>query len=194
MPWHAPTWELNALMAAIEVESLDELVTSIESVRASKRVRLIGMDGEDGVGKTTLATELGPRLNAKTVHMDCFLEKDKGGYTNHVDVTCLATALDGALAWPGPILVEGVCLLAVLKRIHRRPDALIYVRQIAWHGHWYNKAFLDPDPDDGDPEERARKENAPSLRTEVIKYHRTFRPISLADIVFNRRKPRGLAI
>jgi hypothetical protein len=180
---------MRTLMAAVAVESVDELVTALESVRTSRSVRLVGMDGEDGIGKTTLAKALGPRLRAKTIHLDSLLEKDRGGFTDFIDVVRLAKEIEDVLASSPLVVVEGVCLLAVLRRINLRPDALIYVRRIASYGHWYSKNLLDPDPEDGDPVERLRRRDPPPLITEIVKYHCAFRPVAVADILYNRREP-----
>ena len=105
-------------MAAVIVKSLDELLAALAAARR-KVDPTAGMDGENGVGKTTLATALGPRILAKTIHLDSLLEKDKGGFTDFIDVVRLAKEVEEALASSTLVVVEGVCLLAVLERIGR---------------------------------------------------------------------------
>ncbi len=102
-------------MAAVIVKSLDELFAALAAARAARSIRLLGMDGENGVGKTTLATALGPGILAKTIHLDSLLEKDKGGFTDFIDVVHLAKEVEEALASSTLVVVEGVCLLAVLN-------------------------------------------------------------------------------
>ena len=63
----------------IKISDLTELSTFI----LSKNPKIIGIDGQDGVGKTTLVSEhLKQLFNARIIHLDDYLVKKIGTYFN----------------------------------------------------------------------------------------------------------------
>ena len=88
---------------------------------------LIGIDGKDGVGKTSLASWLSWQFGMPTVHLDLFVkESDMPG-----PLAWRAADLDRCVKARGsrPLVVEGVLLLDALDQIGRAPDFLIYVNE-----------------------------------------------------------------
>jgi uridine kinase len=86
---------------------------------------LIGIDGKDGVGKTSLATWVAWQFGMPTVHLDLFIEQqDAPG-----PLVWRVADLDRCVEVRGrrPFVIEGVLLLDALDQIGRSPDFLIFV-------------------------------------------------------------------
>lgn len=103
----------------VELSSIPELAAYLSKISPKR----IAIDGPPGVGKTTLAQQLAPRLDVRCVHLDDFLEPNQGGFLEFLDFNKLASSLQQT-----PLIVEGVCLLAALERACVGPDVLVYVR------------------------------------------------------------------
>jgi hypothetical protein len=152
---------------------------------------LIGIDGLDGCGKSTLANELAGHIHFDVVSIDDFLDRNKGTYVDHIELNRLGEALQGRNA-----IVEGVCLLKVLSLIGLKPDLSIYVQRIR-NGIWDDEDWLGLDRDLDEHLERIRiaatafsedGEDVPlaDMSTEVIRYHHEYRPHDSADLTFSR--------
>jgi hypothetical protein len=122
--------------------------------------RVIAIDGDLGAGKSVLAEELSRILKFPCVHLDDFVMPDRGGFVEFIRYSELQTALSGR-----SVVVEGICLMAVLKRLRVAPDVLVYVQGPAF----------DPRPLQIDV-----------LTTEVLNYNREFEPMKMASIVYMR--------
>src|SRR4051794_23498229 len=72
----------------------------------------IGFDGLDGVGKSTLAYEMARRLGGSVISLDDYLVEKQNGYVLHIRSDELNAAISASRL---PILIEGVCLLAVAR-------------------------------------------------------------------------------
>ena len=120
---------------------------------------VFAIDGYHGVGKTTLARELAPLLGMSPIHLDDFLVPGQGGF-----VACLRDAELSRVLRQSPVVVEGVCMLAVMERLGIAPLAHIYV-----HGR--------------EPGTRSPR-GMGSLAAEVIAYHREYRPAEVADYLY----------
>jgi hypothetical protein len=137
------------------VTSVSELAAQLEKWPAG----LFGIDGYQGAGKSTLAQEIAARLRVPALHLDDFLVVGEGGFVNFIRYDELAIALRAR-----PLVVEGVCLLAVTNRLGITPDVLVYVQ------------CHKPAPD-------APRGTGP-LAAEVAAYHRDLRPADTADILY----------
>lgn len=104
----------------IEVRSESQL---LEQLCCSGSDTMIAIDGWHGVGKTTLANRVSSILGIRCVHLDDFLLSHRGGFLEFLDYDRLAYALQQR-----PVLVEGVCMLAVLRRLGQAPGVLVYVK------------------------------------------------------------------
>ena len=182
-----------------ETSETSEIATKLKS----KDFRLIAIGGVDGSGKTILASKLANMLGYVHINLDDYLEKHRGGFLGHIKYELLKTKIENIEV---PIIIEGVCLLAVLKNLKKDPDLLIYIKSMSDYGRWRDEAiceviedideFISKEENDLikfceleakmegkelDPDEC----KIPELREEIIRYHHEFRPHKKANIVFN---------
>jgi hypothetical protein len=168
-----------------EVQTLEE-VLAVLSAKGAKR---IGVDGTDGAGKSDLATRISAALRIPHLDLDDVLEKNQGGFINHIKYGELRRAAPEA-----GFVISGVCLLDVLERAEIAIEALVYVKM--YHlGYWSDERELDV----MEPLEQflvaervvlSQIENRPvtdfGLGEEIIKYHYHRRPFNRSDVVFRR--------
>jgi hypothetical protein len=186
-----------------EVNTVRELVELLSSSYAT--AVLIGIDGTDGAGKTTLAKELGQSMGATVVSLDDFVPKDSGSYVPHLRTDDLRETLCSA---GRPVIVEGVCLLAALEALSLGPDLLIYVKRISDDGYWYDHDVCDPQEDEetliarlsqqadafakvaaqlsGEPDPEGGDLGLTPRHEEIVRYHCKYRPSRKAQIAFLR--------
>ena len=180
--------------------SVDELHRRLEIVYAASKKHLIGIDGVDGSGKTTLAKRLAKRFGGSVVSLDDYLDKNQNAYTLHVRCHELNRAIANSQS---PILIEGVCLLAVARRCGFSVDVHVYVRRLSknsllWHDEEMCMAETEADELKrverelqaaaaklGDEDDPISDQNGLGLRGELIDYHAGWKPVQLADLVFD---------
>jgi hypothetical protein len=137
------------------MRSLHTLRNNLQTARP----RIVAIDGGLGAGKTEVANQLAICLKWNCVHLDAYLFPGHGSFVPSIDYDELRRAMTEA---DTPVIVEGVCVLAVLQRISIIPNFLV---------------FVDPDPQfEGTPK-------SPILQTEVKSYLEEFSPRSKADAV-----------
>jgi hypothetical protein len=129
----------------------------LEKVR-SRSFSLIAVDGYQGAGKTTVARFLALNLSCDCVHLDEFLMPGEG-FCNSLNYPKLGVATSRR-----PLLIEGVCLSAVMTKLGLSPDLTVYV--------------YSPEPKCDRPRGKGR------LAHEVRAYHQVYDPQSRADIVY----------
>jgi hypothetical protein len=120
---------------------------------------LFAIDGYHGVGKSTTAKSLASHLRIPLIHLDDFLLPNNGGFLEYLRYAELTIALQRR-----PAIVEGVCLLAVAKRLGIKPDVHVYV-------------------EGGKPDSQSRRGTGP-LAVEVLAYHHEYKPVDTADILY----------
>lgn len=148
--------------------------------KLNKPLVIIGVDGNDGVGKSHLAKELSPLLSAPIVELDKFLSKEK----KEVFVSALDVGgIQHQLRMRGPVvLVEGVCLLKVANLCGFDIDLYVYVKRVQKKsGVWYDEDELYPDQD---PDLAANRRRRPW--DEIPRYHAEYKPDKQANYEFHR--------
>jgi len=164
--------------------------------------RRIGIDGVDGVGKTYLAEQLSEALTFPALDLDEYLFKNQGGFVAFIDYPALSSALSTI---PNYIL-SGVCLREVLANAGVGLDGHIYVKRMR-HDLWANEdECVFPDGVDvaidnlarysamisrslDEPSERPATEtdeSPPHLSEEIMRYHDSYQPHDVADLVYER--------
>ena len=92
-----------------------------------RRPLLIGIDGLDGAGKTSLASWLSWQLEMPAIHLDLYIVN--GSKPLRFRSEDLAQTLDARAKQGRPLIVEGVLLLQALSEIDYSPDFLVYVHK-----------------------------------------------------------------
>lgn len=86
---------------------------------------IVTIDGRDGVGKTTLGRYLAWHFNVTLIETDLFLIPAQD-YFIHLDDQ-VNRIIERRITSPRPVIVEGISMLQLMKRINRVPDFAIYV-------------------------------------------------------------------
>jgi hypothetical protein len=108
-------------------------------------------------------------------------------------------------AQPGTVILEGVCLRVVLKRLRLKAFRHVYVKALSEHGVWSDEAecklheaidvFLQKEREAMSAMERflgaattdtSSALDLPLFREDVIRYHASWLPSKRADFVFLR--------
>lgn len=168
---------------------------------------IIGVDGYTGVGKTTLAGQIANEIGGKVLSLDSYLEKNRGRYLPNLRIEEFRNDLNDAR---GPLVIEGVCLLAALSIIGVQLKKLIYVKRIGHYGTWKDRRECNPQEPvedairkleedvrsyreiSGRPNESGstgpgtKSGPLPELVKELMRYHAEYRPHAQADYVFHR--------
>jgi hypothetical protein len=164
---------------------------------------LLGIDGMDGVGKTTLAKRLKDPLYANLVSLDEDLDRNKGAFARHIRCGDLNAILANCRRW---FIVEGICLLDVAARCGFACGIHLYVRRVSQSsGIWHDEdvALTLVSVEDLKIHDRELRQAAmmiatsegnqsdtsfdddPGLRGELIDYHAKWDPVRLADLIFD---------
>lgn len=86
---------------------------------------IVTIDGRDSVGKTTLGRYLAWYFNVTLIETDLFLIPARD-YLIHLDDQ-VNRIIERRMSMPRPVIIEGISILELMKRIHRVPDFAIYV-------------------------------------------------------------------
>ena len=86
---------------------------------------IVTIDGRFGVGKTTLGRYLAWHFNVSLIETDLFLIPARE-HLIHLDDQ-INRIIERRITTPRPVIVEGISMLQLMKRINRIPDFSIYV-------------------------------------------------------------------
>ena len=86
---------------------------------------IVTIDGRFGVGKTTLGRYLAWQFNVSLIETDLFLIPARE-HLIHLDDQ-VNRIIERRITTPRPVIVEGISMLQLMKRINRIPDFSIYV-------------------------------------------------------------------
>jgi hypothetical protein len=184
------------------VTSIDVLCKRVGKMTATETKLVIGLDGMDGVGKTTVGKELVRRLHARLISLDDYLEKKRGTYVPHLRCDEVRELVENS---DSSIVIDGVCLRAVAERCGIDIGLYVYVRRINQHGRCDDEeiclaceppevlkererelramaeSFLDKDSEQLTASDRHEY----GLKEELIDYHHNYSPVKKADIIFD---------
>ncbi|TQE99600.1 MAG: hypothetical protein FKY71_07735 [Spiribacter salinus] len=88
--------------------------------------KLIGIDGRNGVGKTTLGRFLAWQSNISLIETDLFLHRHTGRLEYRVDE--IGHLIQARLEKPRPVIVDGITLFSILGQMNQTADFVIYCR------------------------------------------------------------------
>lgn len=180
------------ILPGVTTTNIDELQQLILARATLQPGTVIGIDGINGSGKSCLAEQLAPLLRAKHINLDDFLNPSQGGFLNHLRYDELRKVISQAMA-EGPVIVEGVCLREVLRRLCLEAELHIYIKHNIVCGYWQGGSFLNSgflDEALAEEKERALRDDADTLsglRLELINYHHKYLPHENPDFVYERR-------
>lgn len=161
------------------------------------RNHLIGIDGFLGAGKTTLAEKLSGDIVCRFISLDNYLNKNKGTYLDNINYRKLSRTVSSQ---SGSLIIEGICLLSILKRCSIMPNILIYIKRFDKNGIWIDEDELagEEGPDIIISRSKAnqrkillllgeQKSASPyTCAYEIIRYHHSYKPHEKADYIFSR--------
>lgn len=166
--------------------NIDDLIKEIQSAK------IIGIDGTDGSGKTYLSHEIGKKLGIPVLNLDDYLIKDKESYVEHLKYKEISEFIGKN---KNSLIIEGVCLLDVLKKLHLDLDCLIYVKLIDEYDEWLREEECDIRDSAEETIKRLEdtikilypnNQGLDAFRKEIIYYHVNNRPVEKANYVFER--------
>lgn len=164
--------------------------------------RRIGIDGVNGVGKSSLSAELAEALGLPTLDLDDYLFKNQGGFVPFIDYPALTAALSSMPS----VILSGACLREVLVNSGSALDGHIYIKRMR-HGLWadedmcvfpegidaaietlsYYSSMVSRALDDrSDLPGPTADESQPELSEEIMRYHEQYEPHEIADLVYEK--------
>lgn len=126
-------------MTVLDEELAPLLVAPPEYIELRNRIRaalgfpserlplLIGIDGLDGAGKSSLSAWLSWQLEMPAINLDLYIVPDTQPLAFRADQ--LAAVIEARSATLRPLIVEGVLLLDAMAAIGRQPDLLIFIEK-----------------------------------------------------------------
>jgi len=103
-----------------------QLVAELSSVLDNLPGIIIGIDGRNGVGKTTLGRYLAWHFNVSLVESDLFLNRNE----NSLDYRLaeIVRIIDARLEKPRPVILDGILLRELLQKLNRSAGYVVYCR------------------------------------------------------------------
>jgi uridine kinase len=117
---------------------------------------IVTIDGRDGAGKTTLGRYLAWHFNVTLIETDLFIIPTHD-HLIYLDDQ-INRIIERRVSWPLPVILEGVAMLQLMKRISRVPDFTIYVTN-------------------------PRHTASPSVKRRLASYEATFNPSASANLM-----------
>lgn len=108
----------------------------------SKKVA-IGIDGANGTGKTTLAYCLGCEFQIPIINIDQFINRNQGSYQEQIRYKELKELISFYKGCQRSIIIEGVCLLAIISKLQLQLDLLIYIKKLNKRREWLDAGIFD---------------------------------------------------
>lgn len=105
----------------------------VELLRINKP-KIIGIDGKDGTGKSTLAKELSNKLSYKIICLDNYINKKQGGYFKFINLQDLKNEIN--LNKNNSLIIEGVMVLKIFQALNISLDFFIYSTDGIWLYDW----------------------------------------------------------
>ena len=178
--------------------------SEILEILKKNNYRLIAIDGVDGSGKSSLSKNISEELGYCHINLDNYLEKNRGNFVKYIKYEVLQNKIQSIKK---TIIIEGVCVLAVLNKLGMRPDYLIYIKRMSEFDFWKDEDLCDVEDDidtfienenlelqkfsdimtniEGE-EFNPESSKIPKLREEIIRYHYEFKPHKNANLVYKK--------
>jgi thymidylate kinase len=105
--------------------SYQQVVDALAPVMRGLPGIIVTIDGRDGAGKTTLGRYLAWHFNVTLIETDLFLIPTQD-HLIYLDDQ-INRIIERRVTWPLPVIVEGVAMLQLMKRISRVPAFTLYL-------------------------------------------------------------------
>ena len=115
----------------IRPSEYEQVVEALTPILNNLPGKVVGIDGRDGSGKTTLGRFLAWYFNVSLIETDLFLF-DGQGFSYRLEE--INRIIGVRLSRPRPVIVEGVQLLSLLSQLDRSADFLIYIKNREYSG------------------------------------------------------------
>jgi len=174
----------------------DEVIQKI----LKEHPRIIGIDGVDGAGKTTIAKRIG-KHSYHRISLDSYLRKNKDGYFKFLKIENLKKDLYNFKN--EPVIIEGILLLKVLEAANINLNYFIYVDDNTWLDDWleeYGGRYYNKQLDEIIAEEEkmvnrvvqvtdpgSKEYKMEGFRKEMFEYSFEYKPWKKADIILRMR-------
>ena len=169
-----------------------ELFAALRTRFSQEGAWLLGVDGDQRAGKTSLATRLADILNSTVISADDFFRWGTRPYPDALDLSALSSAISDLRNNGKSAIVESVMLKLILEATNIQPTAILYVRHVSPCGQYTQAKLFDAatlraaiDEDDKFDKCFFPDRKYPSLDTEILRYHENKKPHSSADYVFD---------
>jgi hypothetical protein len=177
-----------------QIQSQEALILELRNSLGSHKSWLLGVDGEQRVGKTTLSGRLAAELQATKLSGDDFVRQGRLHYPEALGLSELSNAIANLRATNKPVILESVMLQLILDSIGIKPDLTVYVRHSAFDGKFTHSHLFDPallkaaiEEDKAINECFFQDRKTPTLTSEILAYHQVYLPNENSDYVFTNR-------
>ena len=171
----------TTLELLMEIDNLEQLSQWVADLITSKTPLYLGIDGLPESGKTKLSDSLGYQFHSNVIHLDAFLNQNTGVFFDSLKFDEISKVLSSTKC--DVIILEGICLLKVIRHLKIGLDKNIYVKRYSHHGYWEDETRVESD------EPIAIQPDLPGAADrEALIYHREFDPIENADLIYIRRE------
>lgn len=176
-----------------KTSDIQEIITEITNLHPM----IIGIDGEDGQGKSTyLAPQIASSVNGVVIHCDDYLIKKAGSYK--LRQNDLGQDIEINIKKKSPLIIEGVMLIKVLTLLKIKLNYHIYassnlISQWEEYGEYYGKNLEEIIKHDEElmakierivNPTRKTKPKVDGFRKEMYEYAYEYRPFEVANYVY----------
>jgi len=163
------------------VSSYAKLLNDLRELTSMAAPGVIGIDGAMQQGKTPLAEQLASDLRLPVLHLDSYHSGDGPPYVKKLDVDRLRADLQRGMLPASDLILEGICLLDVLRIVQTRWKALIFF--IPEPRSIYAD-FIDPERAEAEVLETLGTSDAAAIDREILNYQRRAKPHEVANILY----------